>query len=265
MARGVLVAGGVDGVLFDVDDTLIDTKAAFGQAIYAAARVFLPHLPVERYREVLDLWRADPSGHYRAYTRGEIGFDEQRFARANELQAGFGGRQLDDAGYREWKQIFWGTFERAWAAHDDVRAALVACARAGVRVGAVSNASRALQTEKLAVAGLGRAVPMLVGMDTFGVGKPDPRVFLEGCRLLGTTPGRTAYVGDELDIDAGGAAAAGLVGVWLDRPGARRGGPALEDPSAARRRGLVVISGLDALGAALGLTRGSAGKPTTVG
>ncbi|MBE9939116.1 HAD family hydrolase, partial [Cellulosimicrobium cellulans] len=174
----------LEGVLFDVDDTLVDTRAAFAQAIAAASRVWLPHLPEERYDEVLALWRADPNGHYRAYTRGEVDFDAQRMARANELQAAFGGELLDDAAYVDWKDLFWGTFEASWAAFADSRGVVDALAGAGVRVGSLTNARVELQTRKLAAAGLAD-VPLLVGVDTLGFGKPDPRVFAEACRRLG--------------------------------------------------------------------------------
>lgn len=245
--------GPVEGVLFDVDDTLVDTRAAFAEAIAAASRVWLPHLPEERYDEVLALWRSDPNGHYRAYTRGEVDFDAQRMARANELQATFGGELLDDAAYVDWKDLFWGTFEEAWAAFDDSRAVVDTLVGAGVRVGSLSNARVELQTRKLAAAGL-PDVPLLVGVDTLGFGKPDPRVFAEACSRLGTDPARTAYVGDELDVDARAALAAGLVGVWLDRPGTRRGGPHPEDPTSARASGVHVVHGLADLPATLGVT-----------
>jgi putative hydrolase of the HAD superfamily len=243
----------LDGVLFDVDDTLVDTMAAFAAAITAASRVWLPHLPEDRYDEVLALWRADPNQHYRAYTRGEIDFDAQRMARANELQATFGGRLLDDAAYVDWKDLFWGTFEASWTGFADARPVVDALTAAGIRVGSLSNARVELQTRKLAAAGL-PDVPLLVGVDTLGFGKPDPRVFAEACRRLGTDPARTAYVGDELDVDARAALAAGLVGVWLDRPGTRRGGPHPEDPEAARASGVLVVHGLDELPAVLAPT-----------
>ncbi len=131
---------------------------------------------------------------------------------------------------------------------------LDALAGAGVRVGSLTNARVELQTRKLAAAGLAD-VPLLVGVDTLGFGKPDPRVFAEACRRLGTDPARTAYVGDELDVDARGALAAGLVGVWLDRPGTRRGGPHPEDPASARASGVHVVHGLD------DLPRRSASRP----
>jgi len=91
---------------------------------------------------------------------------------------------------------------------------------------------------------------MLVGVDTLGVGKPDPAVFLEAARRLGTDPARTVYVGDELDIDAAAAAAAGLVGIWLDRPGGRRVHVHDREVAAA---GVPVITTLAELPALLGL------------
>jgi putative hydrolase of the HAD superfamily len=153
-----------------------------------------------------------------------MGYREQRMRRANELHALFGGADMDDPAYDEWDEEFEAAFRAGWVAHADASELLDALDAAGITYGAVSNAAVAYQTAKLARAGLER-VPMLVGTDTFGVGKPDPRVFLEGARLLGVEPASAAYVGDELDIDARAATAAGLaLGVWLDRPGSRRDG-----------------------------------------
>jgi putative hydrolase of the HAD superfamily len=241
-----VIPEGVTGVLLDVDDTLVDTRAAFVASIEAVWRAYLSHVPAERVPEMVAMWRGDVGGHYRAYTRGELTFDEQRRLRADELHRAFGGPPVDEAAYPAWLETFWGTFERSWRAFDDARRAVDALRSAGLEVGAVTNAARAIQDRKLAACGLAD-VPVLVTVENFGVGKPDPRVFTEGARLLGTDPARTAYVGDELDLDALGAVRAGLVGVWLDRPGARRGGPHLEDPAAAAEAGVIRIAALDEL------------------
>lgn len=251
-AQAGSLAGLVDGVLFDVDDTLVTTRAAFAGAIEAVAGRYLPHVPVERRAEVLALWREDPDGHYRAYTRGEVTFDEQRMARANQLQERFGGAPLDEPGYRAWLAVFWSAFEEGWQAHADAAPLLDRLEAAGVAYGALSNASTTLQTSKLARADLVR-VPMLVGVDTLGFGKPDPRVFTEACRLLGTDPARTLYVGDELDVDGRGGRDAGLIGTWLDRPGERRGGAHPEDPDEARASGVLVVRSLSEVGDLLGV------------
>ncbi|MCP2267288.1 HAD family hydrolase [Promicromonospora thailandica] len=250
-----------DGILFDVDDTLVDTKGAFAVALEAIRAAYLPHVPPERGQEILAHWRTDPGGYYRRYTSGEMDHDTQRRHRAVLLHETFDGPPVTD--FEAWDALFWGTFEKSWTAHDDARAAVDAALAAGMRVGVVTNAAAELQERKLKLAGLAD-LPVLVGVDTLGFGKPDPRVFLEGARLLGTDPARSAYVGDEPSVDALAAHEAGLTGVWLDRAGHRRGpgygGPAgpdgtrpdPQDPDALRAAGVLVIETLAELPAALG-------------
>ncbi|MFI9487409.1 HAD family hydrolase [Promicromonospora sp. NPDC052451] len=249
-----------DGILFDVDDTLVDTKGAFAVALEAIRAEYLPHVPPERDPEILAHWRTDPGGYYARYTRGELDHDTQRRYRAVRLHETFGGPPVTAASFEAWDALFWGTFERSWTAHDDARAAVDDAVAAGLRVGVVTNAATELQERKLKLAGLAD-LPVLVGVDTLGFGKPDPRVFLEGARVLGTDPVRTAYVGDEPTVDALAAREAGLTGVWLDRAGHRRGpgygGPSdggrdPQDPEALRAAGVLVIRTLAELPAALG-------------
>ena len=45
-------------------------------------------------------------------------------------------------------------------------------------------------------------------------GKPDPAIYTEAMAKLGTSPGRTAVVGDALETDVKGATASGLDAVW---------------------------------------------------
>ncbi len=245
--------GSVEGVLFDIDDTLVDTKGAFALALDAVRAVYLPHLGEGDTGVLLDVWRADAGGHYRSYTRGEVSHRVQRVARANALHGEFDGPELDDESFNAWDAVFEAGFAAAWTAHADARPALDALQAAGIAVGALSNAGAEYQTGKMRATGMAD-VPVLVGVDTLGVGKPDERVFLEACRRLGADPSRTVYVGDELDIDAHAAARAGLVGVWLDRPGPRRVPVSAGELEAAMASGVRVISSLDELPGVLGLS-----------
>lgn len=253
----------IDGILFDVDDTLVDTRGAFALALAAVRAEYMPDVPPEREPEILSHWRTDPGGYYGRYTRGEMDHVTQRRLRAVLLHETFGAPPVTESSFPAWDALFWGTFEKSWTAHADARAAVDAVVAAGLRVGAVTNAATELQERKLKLAGLAD-LPVLVGVDTLGFGKPDPRVFLEGARLLGTDPVRTAYVGDEPTVDALAARRAGLTGVWLDRADHRRGagytGPPLpdgglrdpQDPAALRATGVVVIETLASLPGALG-------------
>ena len=79
----------IRGVLFDVDDTLVDTRGAFRHALTLMAAEYLRDgLDPE---EVVQFWRADDNGWYRAHTRGELTHREQRKRRANDLHAAYGG------------------------------------------------------------------------------------------------------------------------------------------------------------------------------
>jgi putative hydrolase of the HAD superfamily len=217
--------GRVDAVLLDIDDTLLDTRSAFFAAVRAVARTWLAHLDDDRHDEVALRWIADVGGHFRTFTRGEISIAEQRRRRAQDLQDAFGGQPLDDAQFAQWDASYSSAFRSAWRLHDDALPLLDSLRDMDVPVGALSNSSRDLSVEKLARLGLTDRLPLLVSPDDLGFGKPDPRVFALACERLGSNPSRTAYVGDELDVDAQGALEAGLVGVWLDRSGSTHGTP----------------------------------------
>lgn len=207
----------VEAVLLDIDDTLVDTRGAFRVAIAAVNARWLPHLDDDGRRDALAVWTTDAGGHFRAYTRGELDFHEQRRRRLADLHGAFGGPVMDEAAYREWVGEYEAAFSAAWRLTPDAGALVEWIAAAGLRTGFVTNAETAYQQSKLDAVGLGTRIPILAGTDTFGAGKPDPRMWWHACERLGVEASRTVYVGDEVDVDARGARDAGLLGIWLDR------------------------------------------------
>jgi putative hydrolase of the HAD superfamily len=210
---------------------------------------WLSHLPASRHDEVARRWIADVGGHFRTYTRGEISVQEQRRRRVADLHRTFGGPDLDEDRFAEWDAAYGLAFRAAWRLHDDTPALLDTLAAAGTAVGALSNSSQQLSVAKLERLGLTERLPLLVSPDDLGFGKPDPRVFALACTRLGTAPARTAYVGDELDVDAEAAARAGLVGVWLDRIGHREAAATVPTPA----EGVLMVRSLDDVPAVLDL------------
>lgn len=124
------------------------------------------------------------------------------------------------------------------AVFPEVPAVLGALRRAGYRLAVISNWQCGLRhfcTEL----GLGAAFDHVLASAEVGWAKPDAGIFVEACRRLGVVPPRVLHVGDSPEEDVGGARAAGLRAVLLDRTGARL------DPHAA-------ISSLQALPEILG-------------
>lgn len=205
----------IDGVLFDVDETLYDRDAA--------QRLILQRLAAERAdlfgsRPVADVaaaWqRSDRETAEHVYTRADVRASRNVrsavFLRLLGLPEGHAGEVTD-----LYVRIY-GTVSAPVAGAVPV---VAACA-ARYPVGVVSNAFPDVQYRKLEALGLASAFRCIVLSEEFGARKPDPSIFLRGCQLLGVAPGRCLYVGDSFANDVAGARAAGLVPCWYSPRGA---------------------------------------------
>jgi putative hydrolase of the HAD superfamily len=211
---------GVEGVLFDIDETLVDLEQAMGRTLQSIPDPALDHLSDDDWVRYKALYTGDPQRHYDRFLAGELTFEEQRVHRVRHARAGFTREPFLGHTADAWVRAYEQMLPLHFRAYDDVVPLLDELDARGIPYGAVSNNVHDYQRAKLDRAGLNR-IAVLVGIDAVGVAKPDPAIYLEGARLIGTAPARTLYVGDNRLIDAVGAHAAGLVGVWLDRTGMR--------------------------------------------
>ncbi|WDF32169.1 HAD family hydrolase [Arthrobacter agilis] len=231
--------GEVAAVLFDIDDTLVDLERAMGRTLQSIPDPALDHLGDDDWVRYKALYTADPQRHYDRFLAGELTFEEQRVHRVRHARAGFTPEPFLGSVAEAWVCAYEQTLPLHFRAYDDVVPLLDALDDRGIPYGAVSNNVHDYQRAKLDRAELQR-IRVLVGIDTVGVAKPEPAIYREGARLLHTDPARTLYVGDNLVVDAQGARAAGLVGVWLDRAG---GSAAPGAPSSAGRSAAASCTG----------------------
>lgn len=95
-------------------------------------------------------------------------------------------------------------------------------ARAGYRLGVISNADGRVEAV-LEQVGLRPHFEFVMDSELVGMEKPDPAIFLEGCRRFGLEPAECLYVGDLYPVDYVGAIRAGLQAVLLDPLGVHDG------------------------------------------
>jgi putative hydrolase of the HAD superfamily len=100
---------------------------------------------------------------------------------------------------------------------DDVPSALALLDRHGLARAVVSNGDCSLG-KSLEAAGV--RFDLVVDSATTGCAKPDPAIFRHALARLDVDPGRTLHVGDDPETDVGGARAAGIEAVLIDRSGA---------------------------------------------
>jgi putative hydrolase of the HAD superfamily len=202
-------------VLFDLDDTLVTTRAGdvrrFAR-VRELVRRQVPGIDLERFTE--SYWRCDAARRPDADS-GAIGYREFRQARFA-------------AALEQWcvpPATLVEAYEAACdAAIDGCRLFhdALACLRdlreRGVRLALVTNGPSDAQRRKLAATGLDSAFDVIVVSAELRVTKPDARIYRHACRELGVAPGQAAMVGDSHPNDVAGALAAGLAAaVWLVR------------------------------------------------
>lgn len=230
---------GVRGVLFDIDDTLVDYSGSDEIGVIAHLRdeALLHHFPTPA--AALALWREIMDVEYARFLAGELTFTGQQRERTRRFFAHIGEPEPDDQ--KAWYERYKAHRDTHRRAFPDAEPALRKLAP-DFRLGIVSNSSIAHQRRKLDSFGLleffGDAI---VCSDPHGAAKPAPSIFLAGCAAIGLAPHEVAYVGDKYTVDALGAQAAGLTGYWLDRAAT----------GTATEPGIRVISTLEDLPAAL--------------
>ncbi|TLM85076.1 HAD family hydrolase [Pseudarthrobacter sp. NamE5] len=210
--------GMVRGILFDIDDTLVDLEFSMTTALREVSEHLLPGLDQAGWERFGRIFTHETTHYYDRYLAGELTFNEQRLLRGRAALGHFGVELADGEQSHQWLTAYMEKQPAYVKPFPDVMPLLDVLDRAGIPYGAVSNNVHDYQRAKLDGAGLER-VRRLVGTDTLGVAKPNPAIYLEGVRLLGTAPFETLYVGDNRLLDAEGSTAAGLLGVWLNRAG----------------------------------------------
>jgi putative hydrolase of the HAD superfamily len=216
--RSLLAAlDGAHALLLDVDDTIVDTQEAMVVAGAEAAAAIWPHRVAE-HRAMAQRYYDDPQRWFPRYASGDVAFDARRAGRLAEVATAFG-LEIPRGAHRAFEEAYAPAFRGAQRLFPDVPGLLAAAAGQGLPVALLTNSAHAPTRVKLAALDLVERFDVVVTTDTLGFGKPDARVYLEACRLLGAEAGRVVCIGDNVEWDVLGAQAAGLRAVWLDRAG----------------------------------------------
>ncbi|TDC06467.1 HAD family hydrolase [Streptomyces sp. 8K308] len=202
----------IRAVVWDIDDTLWDYTGSdrAGALRHLAAEGLLDRFPSPE--AALLRWRSVMEEQYARFEAGELTFEEQRRERAR----GFLGQPLTDAEADAWFDRYLAHRAGDHVPFPDVLPALDALTP-GYRHGLLSNSGLRNQERKLLALGIRDRFEVLICSDEAGHAKPAPEAFWAVCAAMRLPPHAVAYVGDRPDIDAAGATAAGLHGIWLDR------------------------------------------------
>lgn len=209
---------------FDLDGTLFDHEGAARSAIdtFLTAREWIhPRDPGVEWLQLEDV-------HFREYAAGSITFQEQRRRRMRGL--------LDSIGLEPDAHDLDGLFadyldhyRRAWVPYPEVTATLSELRSMGIALAVLTNGEQAQQEDKLRRMGILAEFDVVLAASALPAFKPSKIAYEALCAALNQPASAVVYVGDDLAVDAIGAAAAGLTSVWIDRHG--RGGEPNDVPA----------------------------------
>lgn len=204
------------GVLFDLDGTLVDHRAAADAAV---AEWVTQHggRSDEGNDALATEWVRLEALHFAAYLRGDVTFQAQRRRRVADFLS-FLNRPVPDADAVDGLfESYLELYEAAWVAYEDVVPALDFLAASGVALGVLTNGDEGQQRSKLQAVGLLDRFDCVIASSSLPAPKPAAEAFIGACERLGQSPNSVWYVGDNLQTDALAATQAGLRGVWLNR------------------------------------------------
>jgi phosphoglycolate phosphatase len=176
----------IEGVLFDLDGTLLDSAPDLYAALQRQCEEEgAPGPPYAPGREVVS-----------------------RGARA-VLRCAFGqlGEQAVEARVARYLELYEAVMGQATRPFEGIEPMLDQLEAAGVRWGIVTNKAGFLTDELLRRIGWAGRAAAVVGGDTLPVKKPDPAPVRLACERAGIDPARSLFVGDDRrDVMAGAAA-----------------------------------------------------------
>jgi putative hydrolase of the HAD superfamily len=211
-------------VVFDLDDTLLDTTGLEAEMLVGLCEAVRTELPGVEYDELRTRFRDGRDGLYERVLSGELDIAAYRRAHLIAVCEPWGepSEELHVMAVRlRDEQLGRSRFvEHAIELLRGLR-------RAGVRTGLLTNGPSWMQRRKVEILGLESEIDAIGISEELGASKPDPAAFAATMELIGSAPSETVMVGDHLDWDVRGALAAGMRGaVWVAGDGDEREPPA---------------------------------------
>jgi putative hydrolase of the HAD superfamily len=210
----------VRAILFDYGHTLVDfrrTEEALREA-YQHIRDRIEATAYMQVHELLDLIERVAGGVDRMVAQS---YEEHRMEELDlptvfrETLAGVGFNLPEDT-IAHIVELDHSAYSNSITVEPEVLQTVAALRASGYRIGLVSNVSLLphLMRGDLDRLGLGAYLDASVFSSEVGVRKPDPRIFLEALKRVGSTPAETVFVGDRLYDDVSGAQAVGMRAVF---------------------------------------------------
>lgn len=201
------------GVVFDLDDTLLDTTGVEREMLVNLCDVVRDDHPQLDDDALRDSWNELRDRLYVRVVSGELDLEAYRRAHLEAVLAPWGAPSEDlltrCLALRQQQIERCRFLEHAVELLGELRAA-------GVRISLLTNGPSDIQRRKVELVGLADHLDGIAISGELGVAKPDPAAFAAALELIDCAPRDAVMVGDNIAWDVHGALGAGMLGaVWI--------------------------------------------------
>ncbi len=200
----VLLLNKKKAIIFDVDGTLVDRKAAFVR--------FCNYL-IDRYSE-----NNPYQGTREALIDYMIEIDENGYAGLANFIPRLSKRWKLALGTAEFVKERNEVFGKMTIPYPELNEVLKEL-RGRYKLGIITNGYSSVQRDKIDRACIKDYFDDIIVSGEQDFAKPDSRIFLLSCKHLGITPAEAYYVGDYYPNDIAGALGAGITPIWINEDG----------------------------------------------
>lgn len=204
----------IKAVLFDLDDTLVNSKKAEYNAICEFKNLY------SEFNEIKDddfanVWSKITMEIYEKYHNAEISFDELRIGRMKGLFSNYLINISDEDAQKKFKSYL-NIYEKNWILFDDVKEVLEKL-KDRYKLVILSNGDGKQQRKKIEYTGLNKYFSDIVISSEVGYSKPEKEIFEIACKMINVKPKNCIMIGDKYKVDIEGSLNAGMHGIWVNR------------------------------------------------
>lgn len=204
----------IKAIIFDLDDTLLNSKDAEYNAICEFKSKFKEFDSITNDKFAV-LWGNLVSELYEKYLNGEITFEEQRIERIKRIFEKIN-KKIENEEAKEKFNIYMSLYKKRWAPFDNAFQTLEKLKNKYI-LAIISNGDSLQQREKIKKIGIEKYFEQIIISSEIGIAKPEKKIFQHTCQKLKLQPQECIMVGDKFEVDIKGAINAGMKAVWINR------------------------------------------------
>ena len=204
----------IKAVLFDVDDTLINTRKAQENAISEFRRFYKEFKDADD-KEFKEKWNDITEECYNKYLAKEYSFEHMRAERMMKIFQSYGKIISEEEGkeiFKEYLKIY----ENNWMLFDDSED-VINFLKEKYKLAIISNGDSMQQRQKIENLGLNKYFSDVFISEEVGFEKPKKEIFEIACKKINVMPENSIMIGDKFKVDIEGSINAGLNAIWVNR------------------------------------------------